>query len=254
MIERPGGLPRPGAFGASARRPVVRAPRRHTARLASAALPLPDRVRSWHLLDPLPTDPPPEPAPVTALAGMLTAMSRRRALWLLGATTLALFVVLSLLDMRMQDEGGHGIVAFELAGSLERAQEIRNDWGEAGRDAAAWSLWIDYAYLISYAAFGLLALLAIRDGAQRRGLRRLARAGGAIAWLPVAAAALDAVEDAFLLLALGGHGGEAAPLLGTVFATLKFACLAVAIVYLLAGLVAFIARRSGADDARSPAT
>ena len=42
-------------------------------------------------------------------------MTRRRALWLLGVVMLALFAVLAALDGRMQDAGGHGIVAFELA-------------------------------------------------------------------------------------------------------------------------------------------
>jgi hypothetical protein len=177
---------------------------------------------------------------------MLSRMTRRRALWLLGIATLVIFVVLALLDGRMQDAGGHGIVDFELAGSLDKAQEIRADWGVDGRDAAAWSLWLDYLYLALYGAFLWLAIRAVRDGAQRRGWVRFARPGGAIAWLPVAAAASDAVEDAFLLLSLGGHGGSAAPLLGTVFASLKFACLAVTLVYLLIGLIGFAIHRRAA--------
>lgn len=176
-------------------------------------------------------------------------MSRRRALWLLGIATLALFVVLVLLDGRMQDEGGHGIIAFELAGSEERAQEILADWGPDGRNAAMWSLWLDYLYLALYGAFLWLAIRAVRDGALRRGWTRFARPGGAIAWLAVAGAAFDAVEDAFLLLALGSHGGAAAPLLGTVFASLKFACLNVALLYLLVGLVGFAVHRRGGRDA-----
>ena len=40
----------------------------------------------------------------------------------------------------------------------------------------------------------------------------------------------------FLLIALDGGGGDAAPLLGSIFACLKFAALAVVQVYLPAGL------------------
>lgn len=184
---------------------------------------------------------------------MLAAMSRRRALWLLGIATLIVFAALTALEARMQDAGGHGIVAFELAGTLERAEEIRADWGQDGRDAAAWSLRIDYLYLLCYGAFGLLAVRALRDGARRRGWARLARTGGPIAWLPVAAAAFDAAEDSFLLLALDGRGGETAPLLAAIFAALKFACLAVALGYLVAWLVAWVACRLRGRDARSPA-
>jgi hypothetical protein len=51
-----------------------------------------------------------------------------------------------------------------------------------------------------------------------------------------AAAAFDAIEDVGLLLAVGRHGGELAPRLAQVCASLKFALLAVTIAYLLAGL------------------
>jgi hypothetical protein len=171
-------------------------------------------------------------------------MTRRRALWALGLATVGLFVVLALLDRRMQHAGGHGIVSFELAGSRERAREMLADWGADGRDAARASLWVDYLFLAAYGTLLWLAILALRDGAMRRGWARFARPGGAIALLALAGAACDAAEDAFLLLALGGHGGAAAPRLATAFASVKFACLTVAVVYLLTGLVALgVARR-----------
>lgn len=165
-------------------------------------------------------------------------MTRRRALWLLAFATLVLFAILVALDGRMQDAGGHGIVPFELAGSSDRAAEIMADWGSEGRDAARASLWLDYLYLAAYGAFLWLAIRALRDAALARGWERFARSGGWIAVLALASAAADAVEDAFLLLVLGGHGGSSAPLLATVFASIKFACLMVALAYLLGGLIA----------------
>lgn len=170
-------------------------------------------------------------------------MTRRRALWLLAFATLVLFAILVALDGRMQDAGGHGIVPFELAGSSDRAAEILADWGSDGRDAARASLWLDYPYLVAYGAFLFLAIRALRDAALARGWERFARPGGWIAALALGSAAADAVEDAFLLLVLGGHGGSAAPVLATAFASVKFACLAVALVYLLAGLVALAVTR-----------
>ena len=119
-------------------------------------------------------------------------MTRRRALWLLGITTLVLFAVLVVLDGRMQDTGGHGIVAFELACSSARAAEIMGEWGSDGRDAARASLWLDYLYLVAYGAFLWLAVRAVRDAALRRGWERFARPGAAIALLPLVAAAADA--------------------------------------------------------------
>ncbi|MGB2695561.1 MAG: hypothetical protein WBD55_10280, partial [Dehalococcoidia bacterium] len=68
--------------------------------------------------------------------------------------------------------------------------------------------------------------------------------------LPPLAAACDAVEDAFLLLVLGGHGGASAPVLATAFASAKFACMALALVYLLGGLIALAVTR-GRSAART---
>jgi hypothetical protein len=54
--------------------------------------------------------------------------------------------------------------------------------------------------------------------------------------MAAAAACFDAIEDVGLLLALDGHGGDLAPGLAAVCATIKFALLALVIAYLLAGV------------------
>ena len=175
-------------------------------------------------------------------------MTRRRALWILAIAALGLFAVLAALDGTMQDAGGSGIVDFELAFTSDRAGEILAAWGDEGRDAARLSLWLDYLYLVAYGLFLWLAVKALRDAALRRGWTRFARPGGAIAILPLVAAGADAVEDAFLLLVLGGHGGDAAPALAGGFAVLKFAALAVTLLYLLVGLIGFAIHRRGAHE------
>lgn len=159
------------------------------------------------------------------------------ALWVLGGLLVALSVVLLTLDARMQDTDGPGIVGFELAAGEERVDEILGEWGEKGRDAARLSLWLDYPYLIVYGAFMALAIAAIRDFASRQGWRKLAAAGQAMVPFPIAAAGLDALENIGLLLALEEKGGTAAPLLATVFATGKFILLALALGYIVTGLL-----------------
>lgn len=174
---------------------------------------------------------------------MLWPMTRRRGLWLSGVAAAALLVVLAVLDRRMQDAGGPGIVPFELAWSSERAAEILAEWGEDGRDAARRSLWLDFPYLVAYAAFLSLAVTALRDAARRRGWLRYARPGAAIAALPIVAALCDVVENINLLLVLDGHADSAAPTIATLFAFAKFAALAIALIYLLAGLIRLAANR-----------
>ena len=144
---------------------------------------------------------------------MLPGMTRRRWLWVLGFASAALLLVLALLDLRMQDTGGPGIIAFELAGSNAQATEIMAEWGAAGQDAARLSLWLDFPYLVLYGAF-----------------------------LPAVAALCDVAEDVGLLLILDGRGGTRLPQIATAFALVKFAALAAVAAYLLTGL-AGLARR-----------
>jgi hypothetical protein len=171
-------------------------------------------------------------------------VTRRQWLWILGLSALALFMVLAIIDRTMSDTAGPGIVGFELAGSEERAHEILADWGSSGHDAALASLWLDYPYLILYGAFYALAVAAMRDFAARRGWTRLASLGSTVIYLPILGALLDALEDVGLLLALGRHGGDAAPLLATIFAIGKFACLFATLAYFLAWLATLAANRS----------
>jgi hypothetical protein len=177
---------------------------------------------------------------------MTAGISRRRALVFLAITTVAIGIVLAVLDGRMRDSGGPGIVGFEFAGSEEGAAEILADWGEEGEDAARASLWIDYLYILAYAGFLTLAAIATRDLAATRGWRRMAVAAVAVIPIAAAAGAFDAIEDAGLLLALDGHGGDLAPLLATICATLKFALLALVITYLAVGLLLRLRARRAA--------
>ena len=148
---------------------------------------------------------------------------------------MALLLAMSPADERMKDTGGPGIVPFELSGGQDRAKEILAEWGEDGQDAARESLWIDFGFLLAYGTFLGLAAAAVRDLARGRGWRRLATIGAIAVWFGPLGAGFDALEDICLLLTLDG-AGAAFPLLATVFAACKFAFLAAAIAYLLAGL------------------
>lgn len=163
-----------------------------------------------------------------------------------GIATLLLLWAMSPTEDRMQ-ANGPGMVPFELSGGQQRADEILAEWGEDGRDAAREQLWIDYGFMLAYGAFLGLAGAAVRDRCRRHGLARLAAAGGVALWLGPLAAAFDALENACLLLTVGGHGAPF-PSLATAFATCKFALLAAAIAYLLVGLAATLGRRSGEEQ------
>lgn len=168
-------------------------------------------------------------------------MTRRWALIVSGVALVALLLAMSPAEDQMQ-ETGPGMVAFELAGSQERADEILAEWGDVGQDAAREQLLIDFGFLIAYGTFLVLAVAAVRDRLGRRGWRRLAGVGAIVVPFGAAAAACDAVENACLLAVLG-EAGSAFPTLATIFAAIKFALLAAAIVYLVFGLALSLRRR-----------
>jgi len=164
-----------------------------------------------------------------------------KALLAAGVATLLLLWAMSPMEDRMQ-ANGPGMVTFELTGGQERADEILSEWGDDGRDAARDQLWIDYAFMLAYGIFLGLAAASMRDLCRDRGLRRLAAIGAVAIWLGPLAAGFDAIENACLLLTVGG-GGAAFPILATIFATCKFLLLAGAIGYLLAAGVGLLSNR-----------
>lgn len=174
-------------------------------------------------------------------------MTRRRGLIASGIATVVLLLAMSPADERMQDTGGPGIIPFELTGGQDRADEILAEWGEEGQDAARESLWIDFGFLLAYGTFLTLALAGVRDLARERSWRRLAALGGVVVSFGALCAAFDALENICLLLTLDG-AGAAFPLLATIFAACKFAFLAAAIAYLLAGLATWLRRRDPATQ------
>ena len=139
---------------------------------------------------------------------------RRWGLIASGIATLLVLWAMSPMEDRMQ-ANGPGMVTFELSGGESRANEILAEWGEDGRDAAREQLWIDYAFMLAYGTFLGLSAAAIRDLCRRRG-PAATRAGSATKaiWFGPLAAAFDALENACLLLTVGGSGA-AFPLLAT---------------------------------------
>ncbi len=165
-------------------------------------------------------------------------MTRKQWLILLGIAMVALTIVpFVVFEKRLEHAGGPGILAFEFAATKARASQILAEWGPKGRHTARLSLIVDYAYMVSYGGFFTLAGLATRDLARTRNWRRLATAGTIVPFFATAAATFDATENVFLLLVLGGHGGEHAPLIATICSSIKFTLITIAIAYVVWGLV-----------------
>jgi hypothetical protein len=172
----------------------------------------------------------------------IALLHRKRALVVLGILTVAFTVVLELIDP-LHVSHGPSILAFEFAGSKSRAGQIVAEWGPKGRSAAHLSLVLDYAYMLSYGLFFMLAGFAVRDTARARGWRRMAAAGAVVPFFAIAAAGFDAAENVALLLTLAGHGGSFAPPFAAVCSAIKFTLIVVAILYALCGLALWLRAR-----------
>ena len=133
----------------------------------------------------------------------------------------------------------YGIVSFELAGSLERAEAIIQSWSERARSVAMLIQGFDYLYLIVYSAW--FSMAAVSLGARLKGAWQ--SAGLLIGWSVLVAAALDAVENYALILQLlhGASSGHAHLALWCALA--KFALVGVAAAFLLVGVAAWMLRR-----------
>lgn len=162
----------------------------------------------------------------------------RRRLWITGLLALGLFLVLGAIDEQIKDTGGPGIVSFEVEFTSDNARDTLEQWGDAGRDDAKLSLWLDYLFLIAYGAFFSLAARALVEAL---GWRRWSF----MAWLPIVGAVADAIENANLLMTIGQDGDQPWPLLGGLFASIKFLFLTPSQLFVLVGFVVWLVRRRG---------
>jgi hypothetical protein len=156
-----------------------------------------------------------------------------------GLGALVLDAAVLLIERHLDGFGGPSIIDLEFAGSSARVAQIASEWGGEGLRYARLQLWIDFAFMVFYGGFFLLAGLSTRDFALSRGLRRLAAGGVFIPYFAVAAALFDACENVIWLLGLDGHATSLAPV-GTACAAMKFSLIAIAIAYALCGLAAWL--------------
>lgn len=171
----------------------------------------------------------------------------RKALLLgFGLGVIVLDAAVLLIERHLDGLGGPSIIDLEFAGSSARVAQIASEWGSNGLHYARLQLWIDFAFMVSYGGFFMLAGLATRDFARAHSLRWLAAGGIFIPYFAVAAAMFDACENVIWLLGLDGRATSLAPV-GTACAVMKFTLIAIAIAYSVCGLSLWLwsLRRAG---------
>ena len=133
----------------------------------------------------------------------------------------------------------NGIVSYEFAGSVSRAREILNSWGEAGRLHAAFSLGLDYLFIVAYVTtIGLACAWAGEILIKRRW--PLARVGLPLAWGVCLAGVLDGIENISLAVMLLVNVSSPWPQLAAACAAVKFLLIALALLYAAYGGLAWV--------------
>lgn len=145
--------------------------------------------------------------------------------------SLLLSAVLSAIPLRPS------IVKFELAGNTLKVQEILRAWDEASQVRAAFSLGLDFLYLVIYSTTVSLACIWATKVFQAHGLP-LGSAGILLVWGQWLAALLDAIENVALVTILFGFVRDPWPQVAKWCAIPKFGLVILGLLY--AGVGGFV--------------
>jgi hypothetical protein len=166
-----------------------------------------------------------------------------------GRQVLGLFILsfgvgaLMLPSMGTMSTRGVSIPDLQFMRTSSEAVELIARLGPSGVDAAQVAHYLDFLYLVTYAIALSAACVVVGARGADHGRAQLAALGPRVAWFAVAAAALDAVEDVAILLVLNGQTEQPWPAIAFGGSVVKFALLAVVIVYLVVAVAATRSRR-----------
>lgn len=160
---------------------------------------------------------------------------RTKVLWVSGLFTILMFMVMNSTGVVLVTKAApQGIISFELAHSLQQALAIMNSWGPMQKMAAAYSLGIDYLFMLIYAFF--LSFFSFTRAAAFGSLKPLwAKLGWLLGWLFLVAGLLDALENYMLYRLLFSPPQVYFAQWAFWFASFKFAFVLAGIAYLLIG-------------------
>lgn len=166
----------------------------------------------------------------------LSPQTQKRALVFFGIAALILLITLSVVDQPLKNSNSGGIISYELAGTLERSQEILNSWDHNAKLFAAFSLGIDYLFMVAYSLFLALSIFKLSQNFVGR-KEWLSRLGIYLAWAQFAAAVFDAIENYFLLRLMLGSQTEIFSALAFYSASIKFVLIFLGLIYIASALI-----------------
>ncbi len=158
----------------------------------------------------------------------------QRILWLLVALSALIMLVFGFTGMPLNtDAAPYGIVSFEIAGSVARAEQILNSWNAPARERAVFSLGLDFLFIPVYVGAVILGIHRAADKIQ--GHLKTWRSW--LTWALLLAGLLDIIENIALLTILFISPIEPLPLIVKFCALPKFAFILTGVIYALFGTV-----------------
>jgi hypothetical protein len=156
-------------------------------------------------------------------------------------------LIISLVVMRYFDRflineiTPHGIISFELAGTLDRAVEIINSWSTLAKTYAGLSLGYDFLFLILYTSF--IAILIHKLNQRLWTNKPFYRIGELLIWAMFFAAIFDTVENASLIKLLIGARQQFWVSVAYYFALAKFLLIIVGILYIVVNSIFLLTKK-----------
>ena len=168
----------------------------------------------------------------------LPVAEQPRAFVVLFIVTIALMLAEQITGAPLKtDAAPSGIVSFELAGTLARAQKMVESWGPVGRIYAGLNLGLDFLFLVAYPlCIGLGCVMVARAFSAR--LAFLSPVGVVLAWGQLLAGLLDSIENCALIQLLLGSQNASLPVVAQWCAIPKFLIVGLGILYVLLGALA----------------
>lgn len=162
---------------------------------------------------------------------------RNRLFIVFTGWSLLLTAVFQFLDQPLRTAAAPmGIVSFELARTVANAQAILASWDASARVYAGLSLGLDALYPPLYATAIGFACAGVAVRLQRRGRLGWMVVGIWLTWGMAVAALFDYVENVALVAQLLGSEAAYLPTVAWAMASLKFAIIIAAFLYVIIGL------------------
>lgn len=174
--------------------------------------------------------------------GWLSPVAQKRAFIVFCVLGLIVQYAWSVLDAPLKNEvAPKGMLSFEVAGTLAKAQSIVASWGHAAQVSAAANLGLDCLFLVVYGGTILLGCVLVMRALSN--WRLFAGLGLLLAWAQVVAMLCDAIENYALIRILRGAQESWLPVLALWCARPKSILYAAGMFYVLIGFALIVLRK-----------